>query len=138
VSSVSPLDWAIYPDFYCAQRMRDVFSEQGAIARMVEVERAASAVQGKLGLIPAQAAQAIVSSLDASAIDRQRLGEDTVDVGRPVIGLARQFAEQVGEPNTQWVHYGFRTYDVMDSGTALQVRDATKLLLERLASLAAI
>ena len=52
-----------------------------------------------------------------------------MDVGRPIAGLIRQLAEQAGEGNDDWVHYGVTTYDIMDTGKVLQVRDGVSEIL---------
>lgn len=124
MSAVSLFDWQIYRSLFSAPRMEEIFGERGTLARMVDVERAIARTQAGLGVIPAEAAAAIQERLDADGLDMERLRADTQNVGRPIIGLAKQLAEQTGEEEYGvWVHYGITTYDVMDTAKVLQVRD---------------
>jgi 3-carboxy-cis,cis-muconate cycloisomerase len=124
----SLLDWTIYQDTFASPEMRAVFDERAAVRRWVDVERAASRAQARLGIVPAEAGPIIAANLDAAAVDLEQLREDTAEVGRPIVGLARQLAAQVPAPHDAWVHYGITTYDVMDTGTVLQVRDGLDAL----------
>ncbi len=112
--------------------MRAILDENATIAAWTEVERAISRAQGELGIIPGDAADTIANSLDASSIDLDQLHQDTRHVGRPIVGLATQLSAQVPEPHNQWVHYGFTTYDVMDTASALQSMRATTELQSQL------
>jgi adenylosuccinate lyase len=54
-----------------------------------------------------------------------------------VAAFVQVVAASVG-PAGRWVHYGLTSSDVLDTGLALQLRDATDLLLERLERLLAV
>jgi len=133
--ATSLFDSTIYDGMFASHNMRLIFDERGALERWVRVEKAVSKVQGELGLIPTEAAAAITASLSAADIDLVELHADTRQVGRPIVGLARQLARQVPAPHAQWVHYGITTYDMMDSGTALQVGDGLALIRQRMRDL---
>ena len=77
--------------------MREVFSDAATVARYVEVEVALAAVEGRLGIIPRDAAEAIAKRADAEGIDLAALKEKTDVVGYPIVGLVSQLAKQCGE-----------------------------------------
>ncbi|MEK9678674.1 MAG: adenylosuccinate lyase family protein [Rhodospirillaceae bacterium] len=129
MSSNSLFDWTIYRHLFSAEAMERIFSEAAALERMVAFERAVAKVQGEMGMIPEDAARQIVEKISAENLDLERLRQDTLVVGRPVIGLVKQLAEQAGEDSSQYVHYGMTTYDVMDTATVLQVRDGLDEIL---------
>ena len=135
ISSTSLFDWNIYQDIYAPAEMKNVFGERGAIESWINVERAISRTQGAIGIIPEAAAQAIDSKLGIDIIDFDRLQSDVQIVGRPVVGLVRQLTDAVGEPHNVWVHYGVSTYDIMDSGTACQIKDGIEIIHRQLAEL---
>ncbi|HAA91556.1 MAG TPA: 3-carboxy-cis,cis-muconate cycloisomerase [Rhodospirillaceae bacterium] len=129
MSPISVFDWQTYRDLFTTPEMAKIFDEQATFAAMVEAEKAATRAQGKIGIVPAETAKVIDATLDAAKLDLERLQADTLDVGRPIAGLAAQLAEQVDPPHNVWVHYGITTYDVMDTGRELQIRDAMAEIL---------
>lgn len=109
MTAVSLFDWTIYRHMFSSERMENIFGERGTIGRMVEVEKAAARAQAKLDIIPVEAAQEIERRINFEDLDFERLHSDTLDVGRPIVGLARQLAEQTGDGHGAWVHYGITT-----------------------------
>ncbi|MEK9662924.1 MAG: lyase family protein, partial [Alphaproteobacteria bacterium] len=142
MTGVSLFDWEIYRHLFGGAEMERLFEERATLARLVEVERAVSRAQGAVGIIPADAVGTMDAALDVEALDLERLRADTRDVGRPIAGLVAQLMEQAGDAGL-WVHYGVTTYDTMDTGRVLQIRDGLAALqadldgvLHRLSALA--
>ena len=121
-SAVSLFDWSIYRHLFSAPGMEKIFGERATIEAWVEVEKAVARAQAAVGIMPPEAAETINAGLDAAGIDLERLRADTLDVGRPIVGMIKQLSEQVGAGADVWVHYGVTTYDVMDTGRVLQLR----------------
>ena len=135
------------PDLLAAlfgdEQIADVFSDQVLIQRMLEVEAALAKVQGGLGIIPAEAAQTIASTVPNLNVDMDRLREDTIKDGVPVAGLVRQVRKYVGSSSAIYVHWGATTQDIVDTARLLQIRqvlaslvELLKVLIGNLASLA--
>ena len=133
--SSSLFDWKIYQHIYAPAEMKQVFGEEGAIKSWINVERAISRNQGAIGIIPEAAAHAIDSTLVADIVDMDKFQKDVQIVGRPIVGLVRQLTDAVGEPHNVWVHYGVSTYDIMDSGTACQIKDGIAIIHRQLVGL---
>lgn len=129
MSSVSVFDWQTYRHMFSTPRMEEIFGERNTLVQMIEAEKAATRAQGKLGIVPAEAASEINKCLSFDALDLERLHQDTLDVGRPIAGLASQLAAQVPDPHKVWVHYGVTTYDIIDTGKVLQIRDGLDEIL---------
>lgn len=117
----------MFKDMFGTPAMRAVFDDAATIRRYVETEVALARVQGRLGIIPDAAAQAIEARADASAIDTARLAHDTEIVGYPILPLVHQLSEQCG-PEGEYLHWGATTQDIMDTATVLQVREALALI----------
>jgi len=117
--------------------MRSIFDEGATIRAYVDVERAVTQSQGDLDIIPKDAASAIADRISAAHVDLAKLQRDTRHVGRPIVGLVEQLAKQVPDEHARWVHYGFTTYDVMDTATSLQTKRATAELQSELTELRA-
>ena len=127
-------DSAIFRDAFGTEAMRRVFSDEAMVAAHVEVEVALAKVQGRLGVIPAGAANDIAATADASRIDLAQLKQKTDIVGYPIVGLVAQLGRQCGEAG-RYLHWGATTQDVMDTGLVLQMRQAFDLVAGDLAAL---
>jgi 3-carboxy-cis,cis-muconate cycloisomerase len=112
--------------------MRQAFGELAFLARCTEVEAALARAQAQLGIVPAEAADAISQAAAAIAkepqsLDLARLKRETENVGYPILPLVRQLAERAGEGG-RWLHWGATTQDIMDSAAVLQIRDGLALI----------
>ena len=131
------LDSFLFRDAFGTPAMRAIFEDAALLARYTEVEVALARAQGKLGVIPAQAAKDIAANCDASKLDLERLKKETETVGYPILPLVRQLAAQCGAAG-KFLHWGATTQDIMDSAVVLQVRDALALIESELNELRAI
>src|SRR5215471_5074059 len=134
--AIGILDSAIFGDMFGTPAMRKVFGDDPFLARCVEVEAALARAQGRLGIIPAGAAEAITQVADAlttgrQAIDWSRLKNETETVGYPILPLVRQLAAWAAGAG-RYVHWGATTQDIMDTAAVLQIRAGLALIEEDL------
>lgn len=134
---ISVLESAIFKDMFGTAAMRAVFDDRATVARYVEVEVALARVQGRLGIIPADAADRIAEAGVAAQVDLAALKAETEIVGYPILPLVHQLAALCG-PAGQYVHWGATTQDIMDTATVLQIRAALELIDSDLARLDAL
>jgi 3-carboxy-cis,cis-muconate cycloisomerase len=130
------LDSDIFRDMFGTAEMRSVFSDDNLLKCYVEAEVALGIAQGRLGVIPREAADAIARLAPAVALDRDALKHEAENVGYPILGLVRQLSEKLGEVG-RYVHWGATTQDIMDTGTVLQIRAALDIIERDLAAVAA-
>lgn len=128
------LDSALYRDLFGTAAMRAVFDDAALVGRFLEVEAALARAQGRLGVIPAEAAAAIAAAARTIALDWDRLARETGTVGYPILPLVRQLAAAAGEAG-RYVHWGATTQDIMDTAAVLQIRAALDLVAADLAAL---
>ena len=131
------LDSALFRDSFGTPAMRAIFEDAALLARYTEVEMALARAQGRLGVIPAQAAKDIAAQCDAAKLDLARLKKETEVVGYPILPLVRQLAAQCGEAG-KFLHWGATTQDIMDTAMILQIKEALAIIEERLAGLARV
>ena len=124
---VNPVDSPILGTLYGSDAMRAVFEETRYFQRMLEVEAALARVQGRLGIIPHEAAEAISAAATVENLSTEDLAASARNVGYPVVGLVAGLAKAAGEAGG-WTHWGATTQDIMDSATVLQVRDGLDLI----------
>jgi 3-carboxy-cis,cis-muconate cycloisomerase len=130
------LDSDIFKDLFGTPEMRAVFSDDNLIKCHVECEIALAVAQGRLGVIPQDAADAIAKLAPSVEVNRAGLKRDADNVGYPILGLVRQLSEKLGEAG-RYVHWGATTQDVVDTATVLQVRAGLAIVERDLAAVSA-
>jgi 3-carboxy-cis,cis-muconate cycloisomerase len=124
----------LYRDMFGTPAMRAVFATSGLVRSWLDVEAALARAEAAVGLIPAEAAGAIGAACKPENVDLEALERGTALVGYPILPLVRQIARAAGEEAGGYVHWGATTQDIMDTATALQVRDARRLIQSDLAA----
>jgi 3-carboxy-cis,cis-muconate cycloisomerase len=124
-------DSVLFRDAFGTPAMRSIFCDERYMAQCTRVEVALARVQGRLGVIPADAARTIEAKATADGIDYAKLKHETDIVGYPIVGLVHQLATKCGEAG-RYIHWGATTQDIMDMATVLQIRDAVVLIDEDL------
>lgn len=61
--SISVLDSRVFRGTFGTQAIRDIFSDDAYVKRLVEVEAALARAEAKVGVIPSEAATAITDTL---------------------------------------------------------------------------
>ena len=107
--------------------MKSIWSEEGKLVRWLEVELAALDAWAEVGAVPAEAA-AEARAL-AAAPSPERVAEIEERTQHDLAAFVDAVAEGLG-PSGRWFHYGLTSSDVLDTATALQVREAGALVLE--------
>ncbi len=131
---VNPADSPILGTLYGSDAMRAVFDERAYFQRMLDVEAALARVQGRLGIIPADAARAIAAAARFDNLSADELAASARNVGYPVVGLVQGLSRAAGE-HGGWTHWGATTQDIMDTATVLQVRDGLRLVRDEVAAI---
>jgi 3-carboxy-cis,cis-muconate cycloisomerase len=126
--TVNPADGAVYGAVYGSDAMRAVMGERAYLARMLEVEAALARAQARLGLIPAEAAEAISRAADVDRLDMAALAAATRNMGFPTVGLVKQLSALAGPEGGRWTHWGATTQDILDTALVLQLREAVGIL----------
>ena len=112
---------------YSRPEMSRIWSEEGKLARWLEVELAALDAWAELGTVPAADARAVRETAAPPTPERVAEIERTTD--HDLAAFVDAVQEQLG-PEGRWVHFGLTSSDVVDTALALQIRDAGALVLE--------
>jgi 3-carboxy-cis,cis-muconate cycloisomerase len=122
------IDSSIYHDIFSTSAMRAVWSDQARIQRYLDVEKALSVVEARLGVIPSEAAEEIGRHCNVSEVDFERLKSATEHIGYPVLPVVQQLTSLCKDGLGQWCHWGATTQDITDTATVLQIRSALLLI----------
>ena len=128
----SPADSKIYAPLFSDPEIAATFSDEQFVAYLVEVEAALARGQGRLGVIPAEAADKITTGVATFQVDFSALQTGTEKAGLPIIDLVRQLQAQVGREAAPYLHWGATTQDIMDTALVLQIRSALTIMESRL------
>lgn len=109
--------------------MAQVWSDERKLGAWLEVELAALDAWSELGVVPPDSARAVRSRARVPAPEDVAERERTT--GHDLAAFVDAVQAGLGEEG-RWLHYGLTSSDVVDTGLALQVRDAGALLLEGL------
>jgi adenylosuccinate lyase len=121
---------------YSRPEMARIWSEEGKLARWLEVELAALDGWAEVGAVPEADVQAIRAG--AAAPTPQRVAEIEQTTDHDLAAFVDAVAEQLG-PEGRWVHFGLTSSDVVDTALALQLRDGGELIVRGIdAALAAV
>jgi len=121
------LDSDIFKDMFGTPEMRAVFCDDNMLKCYVEAEVALAVAQGRAGVIPQEAADAIARLAPSVVLDIAALKHEADNVGYPILGLVRQLSAKLADAG-RYVHWGATTQDVMDTATVLQIRTALDII----------
>jgi adenylosuccinate lyase len=114
---------------YARPEAAAIWSPQTRFRIMFEIEAHAADAMAELGVIPAQAAQAIWERGGNAVFDTDRIDAIERETKHDVIAFLTHVTEIVG-PEARFLHQGMTSSDVNDTALAVQLARATDLLLE--------
>ena len=127
--SVSPIEFR-----YGRKEVKNIFSEEAKLNYMLRVEKTLAQVEAEFNLIPKGAYQDIENAVDSGKVKLERVKEIESEIKHDIMAVVRALSEEctVGE---KYVHFGVTSNDIIDTATALQIRDFYHFLVEDLLSL---
>ena len=111
--------------------MGKIWSEENKYRKWLAVEIATSETLAEMGIIPAEAVSIIKAKANFSV---KRIDEIEKEVKHDVIAFTTSVAEFVG-PESRYIHYGLTSSDVVDTALALQLKEASVILMDDLEAL---
>ncbi len=122
-------------DRYSRPEMAALFTERSRWLYCLKVERAACEEMTARGWISTTEGKKLIAGLrrieSAGGVDPARVREEEAKVHHDVIAFVTAVVAGLGKEG-RWVHFGLTSSDVLDTGLALQLRDAGALVLSEL------
>src|SRR5271157_3497258 len=112
---------------YGTPEMKKIFEEETRVQKMLDVEAALAWAHAEVGDIPKKDAGKIASVCLLEHVELRRIKEIEGEIKHDVASLVRALAEACG-PSGAYVHLGATSYDIVDTATALQLKDALELI----------
>jgi adenylosuccinate lyase len=116
---------------YTRPAMGKIWSDEHRLRAMLRVEEELLKALAPEKGIPAKELAALKRLMDQSLLEASRRKESTA--GHEVIGMLSAVAGELKKQAPKvdrYLHYGMTSSDVLDTATALQLRDAADLLIE--------
>jgi adenylosuccinate lyase len=120
-------------DRYALPELRELFSEQHKLDLWLRIELLTVEARHAAGQVPDDDWERIRTS--AGSVDGARAHEIEQESQHDVIAFLRSVTERLG-PEGRWLHFGLTSSDVLDTATAVVLRDATRFVEDELAGLA--
>jgi adenylosuccinate lyase len=121
---ICPLDYR-----YGREVMKAALSEERRLETQLRVEAALAMAHGKVGDIPMKAARAIAAKASPRYVKLDRVKQIEAETKHDVMALVKAITERSGEAG-RYVHLGATSSDIVDTATALQIRDALDIIDE--------
>jgi adenylosuccinate lyase len=116
---------------YGTPEMRRIFEEEFRVQKMLDVEAALAWAHAEVGNITREDAEKIMAAASLEHVKLARVKEIEREIKHDVAALVRALAEASG-PSGAYVHLGATSYDIVDTATALQLKEALELIERRL------
>jgi Adenylosuccinate lyase (EC 4.3.2.2) len=116
---------------YSPQEIASVWTEENKFKTWLDVEIAAMEAQAELGRVPYEAVQEVKSR---AKFDISRIEEIEKTVKHDVIAFLTNVGEYVG-PSARYLHLGMTSSDVLDTSSAIQLKQSGEIILKHLSSL---
>jgi adenylosuccinate lyase len=110
---------------YTREKMGAIWSEERKYATWLQVEVLSCEAWAELGEIPREAVQQIK---ERARIDIQRIDEIERETKHDVAAFVSQLEESVGEAG-KYIHFGLTSYDIVDTGLSLRLREAAQIII---------
>jgi adenylosuccinate lyase len=119
---------------YTREKMGNIWSENSKWQKMLEVEIAVCEAWAQLGKIPKTSLSVIKNK---AKFDLKRINQIEQKTKHDIISFLTSVAENVGE-DSRFIHMGLTSNDAIDTGQALQLKEAADILIADLKSLLSV
>ena len=108
------------------------------IQRWLDVEAALAAVEADLRIVPRSAAREIARRARVELLDLPAMKRDFDASWNPVMPLVDALRRVLRPASARWVHWGATSKNIMDTATALQIKDSYAVVLAEIDAIAEI
>src|SRR5437763_1066699 len=127
MSLLCPIDFR-----YGRPQMKRIFEEEARLQRLLDVESALARAESKVGLVPREAAAEITKKATTKLVTVKRVEELERATRHDLMAVVLALTEACAGDAGNYVHLGATSNDIQDSATAVQLRDAIRVIEEGL------
>ena len=120
--SICPLDYR-----YGRDEMKAIFSEEGRIRYQMKVEVALAKAHASVGTVDKSDAEEI-ARVASGIVEIKRIKEIEKETNHDLMALIRAMAEKCEGDAGKYIHLGATSNDIVDTATALQIKEALAII----------
>jgi len=113
----------------------NIFTEDKKLANWLKVEAVLAKAHAKLGNIPQEAADEIFKKANLQYVKLNRVKEIDREIHHDLMAMVKALAEQCEGDAGKYIHLGATSYDIEDTATALQLKEAISYIIKSLKKL---
>ncbi|NVM43523.1 MAG: adenylosuccinate lyase [Candidatus Lokiarchaeota archaeon] len=115
--------------------LANIFTEDKKLEYWLKVEAVLAKAHAKLGNIPQDAAEEIYKKANLNYVTLNRVKQIDNEIHHDLMAMVKALAEQCEGSAGKYVHLGATSYDIEDTATAIQLRDALSYIMKSLKNL---
>lgn len=116
---------------YGTPETKRIFEEETRVQKMLDVEAALAWAHAQVGNIPMKDAEKITAAASTKHVKLARIREIESEIRHDIASLVRALAEACGSSGA-YIHLGATSSDILDTATALQLREASRIIEKKL------
>ena len=120
--AVHPIDYR-----YGSEEMRRIWEEENKLQRLLDVEAALARAHAKLGNIPEESARIISERANTGWVKPERVREIEAEIHHDIMAVVKALSEVCGE-HGKYVHLGATSNDIIDTASALLIKESLELI----------
>jgi adenylosuccinate lyase len=125
-------DSILLRDSWSTEELHRVFSDENRVQKWYEVEAMLASEQAAFGIVPREAAGEIMRNAKVEKVDLAEIARAMGEAKHPLVPALRALQKLCKPGLGEWLHYGPTTQDILDTGMALQLREAHAIVLRDL------
>ena len=115
--------------------LAELFTEEKKLEYWLKVEAELAKAHAKLGNIPQKASEEIQKKANLDNVKLNRVKEIDKEIHHDLMAMVKALTEQCEGSAGMYVHLGATSYDIEDTATALQLREALRYITNSLKKL---
>ena len=122
VARASAFDSFYLKDRYGSKAMRAIWSDRAMVQAWLDCEAALALAESDAGIVPKAAARAIRKAAKVTNVNLGAMRAEFDRTWNPILPLVNVLRARLPEAAARWVHWGATSKNIMDTGTALQIK----------------
>ncbi|MGI0150136.1 MAG: adenylosuccinate lyase, partial [Thermoplasmata archaeon] len=123
MSLLCPIDFR-----YGRPKMKGIFEEEARLQRLLDVEAALARAEAKVGLVPREAAAEVTRKASTKHVTVKRVEALEKETRHDLMAVVLALTEACEGDAGKYVHLGATSNDILDTATALQLREALRVI----------
>ena len=132
LAGASAFDSFYLKDRYGSKAMRAIWSDRAMVQAWLDCEAALALAESDVGIVPVPLARVIAKAARVEKISLAAMRAEFDLTWNPVLPLVNALRARLPAKAAQWVHWGATSKNIMDTGSAIQIRATYRVVYDGL------